>query len=65
MSDISQQLLDPPTSPNKIPTKDGNSSGKVLTNIENIQMIEERGKMKLKPAESMKGRNLERRKQRG
>ena len=35
-------FLIPPLPPSKIPTKHGKSSGKVLTSIENIEMIEER-----------------------
>ena len=39
-------FLIPPLPPSKIPTKHGKSSGKVLTSIENIQMIEEKERQK-------------------
>ena len=59
-------FLIPPLPPSKIPTKHGKSSGKVLTSIENIQMIEEKERQKeAEAAKSMQGRKLERRKQRG
>ena len=39
-------FLIPPLPPSKIPTKHGKSSGKVLTSIENIEMIEEKERQK-------------------
>ena len=44
------KFLKVPTHPNQMPTKHGKSAGRVLTSLENLQLIQEREKQKQEKA---------------